>query len=232
MPLSALRIERPRQAGFTLVELLVVMTLSSLVMLGLSGAMRGIAQAEGRVDQRFSRNENLAITVSFLRNALGIVSGRRAEALSISGKPGVMFEGQRNAVAWVGIMPARDGAGGRHFFRLSLEQIAGSTSGASGTALVIRFAPFLSDTAFPNWPASESRVLASQVQSMTIDYLDTTVSPAVWRADWVQEDRLPSQIRLQLVVANAAWPVLYLPLRVTAFSDAGSGVATFGGAAN
>lgn len=225
------RRHKTSQTGFTLVELLVVMVLVSMIMLALSGAMRGMAQTEVRIDQRFARNENLKVAISFLRNALGIVSGRRAEALSLAGKPGVMFEGQPHALAWVGIMPARDGAGGRHFFRLSLEPVPGA-SGASENALVIRFAPFVSDTAFPNWSVAEARILATQVQSMNINYLDMSVSPPLWKPDWVQEDRLPSEVRIQVAPSNGTWPVLYLPLRVTAFSDGGSGSATFGGSAN
>jgi len=129
-------------------------------------------------------------------------------------------------------MPARDGAGGRHFFRLSIEPTPGQQPGLSDNGLVIRFLPFLSDTAFPNWSTAESRVLAPQAESLTIEYQDSTASPPLWRADWVQEDRLPSQVRIRVDVANGPWPVLYLPLRITAFSDAGSGVASFGGAAN
>ena len=224
--------EKQSQSGFTLVEMLVVMTLTSVLMLALSGAMRGMAQAEVRVDQRLARVDGFKVATTFLRNVLGIVSSRRSEALSLAGKPGVMFEGQPNAVAWVGIMPARDGAGGRHFFRLSIEPTPGQQPGVSDNGVVIRFAPFLSDTAFPNWSAAESRVLAPQAQSMTIEYLDMTAFPPLWRADWTQEDRLPNQVRINVVVANGPWPVLYLPLRATAFSDGGSGGATFGGAAN
>ena len=47
--------DRERMSGFTLVEILVVMTLMSVVMLALGAAMRTIAQTEERVDQRLQR---------------------------------------------------------------------------------------------------------------------------------------------------------------------------------
>ena len=69
--------ETSRSTGFTLMEVLVVMSLLSLVMLALGSSLRTIAQTEERIDQRLSRADEMRIAVSFLRSTLGRVSARK-----------------------------------------------------------------------------------------------------------------------------------------------------------
>ena len=59
--------------GFTLVEVLVVLSLLSLVMLAMGSALRTTAQTEERVDQRLQRADEMRVTTGFLRYILGRV---------------------------------------------------------------------------------------------------------------------------------------------------------------
>ena len=66
-----------RMGGFTLVEVLVVMSLLSLVMLAMGSALRTTAQTEERVDQRLQRADEMRLAADFLRSILGRVSARK-----------------------------------------------------------------------------------------------------------------------------------------------------------
>lgn len=214
---------RPRNvAGFTLVEILVVMTLLSVIMLGLGAAMRTIAQTEERVDQRLQRADETRVTASFLGATLGRISARRSQAPTQVGGSVALFSGRPDAVMWVGVMPARYGAGGRYFFRLGLERRADRAD------LVIRFAPWTAAGAFPDWATTDSRVLVRGVTAMGLDYGHEAGGVQTWQGDWTDPQVLPGRIRISLRTATQDWPQLTIALRQLPAGDNGRGGFSLG----
>lgn len=212
---------RSRLGGFTLVEILVVMSLLSVIMLALGSALRSIAQTESRIDERLERADEMRIATTFLRSTLERVSVRQVKPPPPA-TDAVQFATGANAVAWVGVMPARYGAGGRSFFRLGLEP-----NGAD-SALVIRFAPWTDAPQFPDWSRVESRVLVRNVTSLAVHFQDAQVSPPQWSLDWKPKDRLPDQLQLEIETARGGWPPLTFPMRPMPTGNPGLGVAVFG----
>jgi general secretion pathway protein J len=211
-----------RQGGLTLVELLVVLTMISLVALALAGAMRTMAQTEARVDERLLRADDFRVASNFLRSTLGRVSLRKLDPPPPIGANVYMFAAAPDALSWVGVMPARHGAGGRCVFRLSVE------SASSQRQLVLRFVPLLDESAFPDWASAESRVLAQDVTAFSIAYQDPRQQPVQWLSSWAVLERLPSRVKLTLQTAAGGWPDLVIALRALPSSTRSSG-PTFGG---
>ncbi len=207
--------------GFTLVELLVVMTLMSLVMLALFSAMRSMAQTEARIDARLARADEFRTAVSFMRTTLERVSARKIEGLQ-AGASTLPFAATPGAVAWVGVMPARYGAGGRCYFQLGAEQASDGE-----TALVIRFVPWTNDGVPPKWPQSQSRVLAERLVKLELRYQDPLESPSQWRADWPFKDRLPSAVGIRVQTQAEIWPDLIVAMRVLPGGSDASNKITF-----
>ncbi len=110
---------RSLSRGFTLVELLVTMALLSLLMLGMASALRTMAQTEERVDARLARADEFRIATGFLRSIVGRISARKNPAPMTQGASPYMFAGAPTTLSWVGIMPARYGAGGAQFLSFS-----------------------------------------------------------------------------------------------------------------
>ena len=208
--------------GFTLVEILVVMSLLSVIMLALGSALRTIAQTEERIDTRLERADEMRIATTFLRSTLERVSARKVQPPPPA-TTAVLFATGPNAVAWVGVMPARYGAGGRSFFRLGLEP-----NGAD-SALVIRFVPWTDAADFPDWTRAESRVLVRNVRSVALRFQDAEASPPHWSLDWAPKDRLPDQLQLEIETAQGAWPPLTFPMRPMPTGNPSLGGAAFGG---
>ena len=215
-------IAKRHSGGFTLVEILVVMTLMSALMLALGASMRTIAQTEVRVDQRLEQADELRVAHNFLSTTLGRISPRRSDAPTQAGTSLFLFSSAPDAVMWLGVMPARYGAGGRNFFRLALEPQA------TGRALVIRFVPLGNSAIFPDWSAAESRVLAPDVTRLLLEYADATGAQPVWLTQWPHADRLPDRIRISLSTEAGDWPALTIPLRQLPASDTGRGGFSLG----
>lgn len=209
--------------GFTLLEMLVVLVLLSLLMLGMAGALRTVGQAGDRIDQRLSRTDDFRVATSFLRNTLSRVSARKVDAPGQTGGQSVLFAAGPDAVAWVGVMPARFGAGGRTFFRLALEAVGGRSS------LVIRFVPWIDAPRFPDWSQAPARVLVAGVTSFSIRYEDAREAPPLWLAGWPHNDRTPDRVTLQIATESGVWPALVVPLRVMPFGDPSQSGFVIGG---
>ncbi len=214
---------RERGRGFTLVELLVVISLLSLVMLAMASALRTTAQTEERVDARLRKVDDLRTTDGFLRSVLGRVSMRKRLGVIPVNESPYYFLGGPQEMAWVGVMPARYGVGGRFFLRLGLEE------GPAGRSLVLRYLPFSDAVAAPNWSQAESYVLVQAVTGFELRYEDASQEPPQWGAPWTIADRLPQRVSIQIRSATDAWPEIVVAMRSLPSSDPSIGGAVFGG---
>jgi general secretion pathway protein J len=203
-----MRLPRPPirhgHAGFTLVEMVVAMALLSLVMLVLGSSIRSMGASAERVELRTARTDELRVATAFLRDIVGRTSAQRLEAPAT----GLMFAGTAGGMSWVGVMPARFGPAGRHFFRLAVEQDADGTAG-----LVLRFIPWRwEQKAMPDWSRAESRVLVRDVAAVSFSYEGSGVAEG-WLQAWpAQELKLPKRLRVSLSAAGSEWPPVILAL--------------------
>ena len=209
--------------GFTLVEVLVVISLLSLLMLAMGSALRTTAQTEERVDQRLQRTDEIRVASGFLRSVLGRVSARKKAVPLAVGENPFIFSGENHELRWIGIMPARYGAGGRYHFRLALEALP------AGQALVVRFTPWIDDVASLDWSRAETYALVADVAKMALRYEDANVEPPVWTSRWSVPDRLPQRVTMSLSTLHGPWPDLVIAMRIAPGSDPLSTGAVFGG---
>ncbi len=201
--------------GFTLVELLVSTALLALLMLALLAALRSFGQTEDRLDRLLQRDAELRTGASFLR---GIVSAIAPRPLKTgAGMPKrIEFRGTAGELRWVGVMPARQGAGGLYRFRL-----ARRTDGES-PALVLQFAPYVAGAAAPvEGGAHESRVMAGRVRSVSFRYLGDDAG-AGWLDAWPDEERLPRRIGMKVATDRDEWPEILVTVVPVAGPDAPS----------
>lgn len=226
--MSALALSRRpvrRGHGFTLVEVLVVMSLLSLVMLAMVSALRTAAQTEERVDRKLQSADELRLVNNFLREVLGRISAQKTPILKQAGDSPYFFSGGPKEITWLGILPARHGVGGRHHLRLFL----GATP--NGSALAFQYAPWTGPANAPDWQAASPNVLLEGVQGFGLEYLDSQVEPPSWSPQWTAVDHLPDRVRVSIRTATGDWPDVVVPMRVLVGSDPSMSGPVFGGGA-
>ncbi len=206
--------------GFTLVEVLVATALLSLVMLGLLTAMRSFAQSETRIDERIRVDDDLRVSERFLRSVMGTVSPR-PRATPAGAPKEVDFFGGAGAMRWIGVMPARHGAGGLYRFHL----YARPATAEGPAALMLEFFPYVPGFEAPLDPAAlQSRAMASTPGEVRFRYQDDLESGEQWLAEWPHADRLPRRVGLTLVSDRLPWPeVIVAVVPISSPRKVGSG---------
>ena len=211
------------QGGFTLVEMLVALVLLSLLMLGLAGAMGTMGRTEDRIDNRLQRMDEARAGEDFLRSVLSRISSKKMLALQQAGSSAYFFSGEPQAMSWVGVMPARYGAGGRYHFRLAMGQYLGAP------AVVLSFTPWVDVQTMPNWGAAESYPILTHATSLAFQYQDGNTDPPAWGAPWGNPNALPQAVQVVMSSDQAVLPPLVVQLRVLPAGDPQGGGATIGG---
>lgn len=206
--------------GFTLVELLIVLVLLSLLVLAMGSALRTASQTEERVDARLQRMDDLRIANGFLRSVLGRVSAQKIGTPVEVGASPFFFVGAPASMGWVGVMPARYGAGGRYHFRLGV---------ADGGVLTLQFVPWTDASTPPDWSVAQNATLLSGVTGLALRYEDAAVEPPDWSPQWTLIDRLPNRVAISVQTATGPWPDIIIPLRILPGSDPRSSGPVFGG---
>jgi general secretion pathway protein J len=187
--------------GFTLLEVLVVISLLGVLLTLIGAAVAGANRAMAKAERYSTRLDEVRSTQNFLRHALG-------QALPLSaGNPGEaqswIFQGERQSLGFYAPLPATLG-GGLYLHQLSLE----------GGRLQVRLQR-LQGTALQ--PSSDPQVLLHDVESVQLSYRGVSpkgqVSP--WMDHWPWPGRLPRAVRIDVQLGGAiAWPTQSISLRL------------------
>jgi prepilin-type N-terminal cleavage/methylation domain-containing protein len=199
----------PGESGFTLVELLVSITLFAILSVLLAGALRTGSRAATVGEQRIDRTTQIAVAETAIRGQLAGVL-----PVAVANSTVLLFDGRSDGVDFVGLPPAYLAPGGFH--RLSLE-IAPSPAGQQ---LVLRWQPM---TKVPEEGEMRPAIVLDHLEHVAFAYYgarDYNEAPQ-WRDEWQGAIRLPSLIRLHfLFLDRHDVPDLVVALRL-AQADAG-----------
>lgn len=191
-----------RQAGFTLLELVVAITLMGLVLVVLYSGLRLGLNGWDSGEQRAEATNRLRLVQEFLRRQLAqsITVYRPDDKLGRA----VVFAGESSRIEFVAPMLAQLGQGG--LYRIRIEVTDGR--------LWLRWRPYL-----PSDPAAgqeQEMVLLDGVDAVQWNYFgpeqDWDLEPPRWRSDWTSTFRRPWLVRLNLNLDRKPWPDLVVNL--------------------
>ena len=203
--MSSCSSRRLKQKGFTLLELLIAMTLLGMILVLLFGGLRlGVRSWDASQKQVDSLNTVRSLE-NFLRRELSLaypylwknVPGRR-----------VAFLGERNKLSFVAQLPSRVGGGGLYVISVEMEQRS------KVQRIVWKHLPVSSQMQdFSALAETSEMVLAASelgnVEEIWLTYFGQENESAAprWLDRWENSTRLPMLIRVQVKLSNnAQWP--------------------------
>lgn len=196
------RISR-QQGGFTLLELLIALIVTTAVV-GLVFAGFGIiGRTEDRNQQMIDRAERMIVVGQWL--------GRKFDTLRLlvrqdSNAMVNFFVGNAAGAMWVAPLPEQSSDGGLYVFRSApLRHEDGRVD------LTVEVLPYDGAAMTLDWGQSQRATLLADVRTLQWFYQDG--STGQWVQQWdTSMRRFPARIRIELADAQGAWPPLIFAL--------------------
>ena len=201
---------RAGEAGLTLVEVLVGITLLALLGVLIANGMDLGARAWNRAERRSAGTDDIGLVQGFLRRTLA--AARPAYRGADLRDATIAFAGEPDTLGLVAPQPAADGEGAWTQERFGLFR-HGRT-----TALYVE----LQRDAPGGVQGQAARaMLLDHVSHLRFAYFGSPApgEPPGWQDRWVGQTRLPSLVRVTIVRDDPAlgvWPELVVRTRVTA----------------
>jgi len=179
-----------REAGFTVVELLVALALFAFISLTLSESLHFGIIAWGHGTAQTDRADHLMFVQSLLRRLIADAYPRYLSSDPTSGH--VDFEGTETSLGFLASVPIALGGGGRSRFTVSVDQ----SGGRSGLVLISKAE--LADDGDAS--ATTKTMLVADVAAVEFSYFGGARSDKApqWRDSWVGEPVLPALVRARI----------------------------------
>ena len=204
MTAGALRASSARPAdsgGFSLVEVVVALSILSLVLLATVTGLRTLANTQVSLERMTERVDEVRTVSSFLRDTIESAAigsgGAGGLSLGTTSRESAYFELTSDALVWKSTILIGESFGGSYLLRLARED----------DLLVLRWQePGVSGQP-DDWRDAQVRTLADELQEFDIswrkDYRDD------WRREWRRGD-VAGWVRLQIRAAGRYWPELIM----------------------
>jgi prepilin-type N-terminal cleavage/methylation domain-containing protein len=207
-------IPKGREDGFTLIEILVGLLVSSLIMVGLSLSMKTIDMGFNSAAKSLERQSTLA-------TGLGIVAGDIARIQPVVDEPEhptqFLFSGRRREAIYILAERPGNNQAGLYWVRLLVRKAAG------GEELVRMRAPYArGQTAPPENSWNDEVVLLRGELAIEISYRAPRTGLRSWSGDWLAKNQLPGEIKLEIAdirTGRLRVPVFVGVLKIDAEAD-------------
>lgn len=200
----ASRDRRGGRGGFTLIEMLVALTLIGLLSAGLFAGLRFGARAWEAGGERISATNDIEAARGFLRRRLAQI---KPLSMRTDGRPAPVFDGRAESLRFAASWPVHLGHGGVFVFDLR-------AAGGDPPALSLDWALYRSDGPVIVAEGRERpRRIFQGAETVRFRYFGQRpgTDEARWHDDWFESDRLPSLIEIDVTGGKLdAWP----PIRV------------------
>jgi general secretion pathway protein J len=239
-----------RQLGFTLVELLIGISLVSLMLVVMFGGLRLGGRSWDAIERQSSASSEMRPVREFIRRSLRQIQGPQVR---LSDGRRLLFSGNAEAIELVTPLGGYLGLGGAYVVRLQ----ATRGSGDGGQLVLTRWLNhpevLEGDGGIPAWqPLTESsalvhgpletgesefreyfgqQVLLDSVEELELGYFGTKTGDEEpdWYDEWDDPRRLPDLVRVRLQLSSGWWPDLLVQLP-DAFAPGSSGRRSLPGA--
>lgn len=178
--------------GFTLVEVIVALTVLSLILLATLSAVHSLGGSQSRLNNTINRLEEMRVVSQFLRSSL-----RQSMPVNPAGTHMVYFYGGTDELRWAAPLQGVDGVAGLQYMRLYNDN----------GVLKIQFIPYHPAISDPDWAEVNAYPLLDTVDEFRITYRSD--SDESWLDAWGQKfTGLPQALSIRVQSRQRYWPDL------------------------
>ena len=182
--------------GFTLIEVLLAMTLLSIMVMLLFASLKICADSWEKGERKIAQVNKIAVVYNFFQRHV-----EAAKPLWNELNPNersFAFQGKEQALQFVSALPASAKRAGLQLFTVELVEKEGEAA-----AIKVSIEPFFKTIKEKQW-RKEEVVLASRVVQFNLNYFGSEdgASDPVWLTEWLDKDHQPLLIKINLALVN------------------------------
>jgi general secretion pathway protein J len=210
--------------GFTLIEVLIAMTLLSVMMAMLFGTMKICADSWEKGETKITDVNEIAVVYNFFQRHLSTALPLWDDFSSDpnSGIRLLSFQGKHDGLQFVSYFPASAGKTGAQ-----LISIQTAKDDEDGQILNVALTPFFPLATGEDWQKEEV-VLVKRVAHFELHYFgsDDQVSEPYWQDQWLEKEFQPRLVKIKIELDNGIfWPEMIIDLKTTISAES-AGLAT------
>jgi general secretion pathway protein J len=194
------------QGGFTLLELLIALTLLGLITVMLYGGLHFAIRGAESGERRAEISEQVRLIESFIRREVSQIYPLVWS--SKEGKQRVAFKGRSEALHFAAILPAHRGEGG--LYLVSIEAVHNQQD----YQLIFSYRLARPEIQDFETASQERVVLVDDIERVEFLYYgrQEKEDEARWHSRWKDRNNLPQLVRLRLKTVSLVWPDLVIPI--------------------
>ena len=193
-----------QQRGFTLVEVMVALTILTLVLLGTVTGMRTLGNTQASIERVTARVDEIRTLSQFLRDLMesAVIGGSGGLTLGGGVLEATHFRLGTGYIEWKTNLLFGEAYGGVHIVRIAQEE----------EALVLRWLPpdeiQVDDE---KWQDAPAKALLVDLEEFSMAAKNEFWGE--WQEDWQETAIAPALVRLQIKTAGRYWPDLIMAVQ-------------------
>ncbi|MBM4206735.1 MAG: prepilin-type N-terminal cleavage/methylation domain-containing protein [Gammaproteobacteria bacterium] len=194
-------------SGFTLIEVLIAMTLLSVMVVLLFSSMRISAESWQKGEDKITAVNDIAVVYQFFRNHLGTAQPLWDDFSQENDE--FSFSGRNQELKFVSYFPASANKTGLQQFEVKL------LKEDKEKIIQVSITPFFPIDKHEEWRKEEVTLLR-HVKSLSINYysVDDSETEGIWMEDWIEQDAMPKLVKIQIQTENGDfWPAMVIDLK-------------------
>lgn len=191
---------KPRLSGFTLIEVVIALSLLSIMMLMLFAGLRISAKSWDKGDAKLVQINNMSAVHNFFHNQIATALPLWDDFTELEKQ--FSFQGSENTLQFVSTLPASSKRLGLQVFNLRLKN----------NKLWVAIKPFYPSLEQNQWKI-EDVILLDKIATLKITYFGKQKDNSLaWQPEW-ERKYLPQLIAIDIeTVAEIKWPQIMLKL--------------------
>jgi general secretion pathway protein J len=198
---------RKASVGFTLIEVLIAMTLLGIMVVLLFTSMKICADSWQKGEDKITQVNDIAVVYQFFQHHLSIAKPLWDDFTDDNEV--FAFQGKNQELQFVSSFPASAKKSGLQYFSLKL------INEGNEQLIQVSITPFFPSAEGEEWRKEEVTLLR-HVSSFSLSYyaLDESETEGVWQEDWLEQNVLPRLVKIKIERDDGGfWPEMIVELK-------------------
>jgi general secretion pathway protein J len=203
--------------GFTLIEVLIAMTLLSIMVVLLFGSLKICADSWEKGESKIAEVNEVAVVYNFFQRHLSVAQPLWND-LSEEGERTFAFQGKAQSLQFVSAFPASAGRSGLQLFSLELQ------NEDNQQVINVTIIPFFPVVEGEEWHKEEVTLIKGVTEFTMAYYGSEGGDTETWQDQWLDREVLPRLLKINIELENGTfWPEMIIELKVTGVANDISG---------